>query len=107
MTAPPDDVFDTVRRDLASWHATHPDATFADMEAAVEAQIAHVRAVLLKEHTGGTYEERHPLCAQCGTIMQPRARTPRTMVLPGEETVRLERTHVVCPACGARLFPPG
>jgi hypothetical protein len=51
MKTPPDDMMVTVRRDLASWHATHPDATFADLETVVEEQIRRLRGALLEERT--------------------------------------------------------
>lgn len=107
MTTSPNDLLDMVRRELASWHATHPDATFADMEDAVEVQIARLRASLLQERTTGAREDRHPICPACGTTMEPRTQATRIVVLPGEEPVAVERTYVVCPACGTGLFPPG
>lgn len=107
MPTPPDDLLDIVRRELASWHATHPDATFADMEDAVEVQIARLRASLLQEQTARAREDRHPICPACGTTMEPRTPATRIVVLPGEEALTVKRTYVVCPACGTGLFPPG
>jgi YgiT-type zinc finger domain-containing protein len=107
MKTPPDDMMETVRRDLASWHATHPDATFADLETAVEEKIRHLRTALLAERTEEVRQEEHPACPSCGATMVPRSRSSRTVVMPGEEVIPVERVYVVCPACGTGLFPPG
>ncbi len=107
MPTSPDDLMDTVRRDLADWHATPPRAPFAEMETAVEAQIQHLRASLLQERAGAAWEEQHPACPHCGQTMVPRKRSTRTVVLQGEEVVPVKRAYTVCPACGTGLFPPG
>ena len=107
MTHPSDDVLAEAQKALASWHATHPDATLADMETAVEAQIERLRAALLRERTGAVPQEDSPACPHCGTSMMPHHRSSRTVIVQGEEAVPLERPYVVCPACGTGLFPPG
>ena len=107
MSTPPDELMDQVRRDLAAWHATHPRATFAEMESAVEERIRLVRAALLQERASATRQDDHPACPSCGATMQPRSESTRTVVTHGEEAVGLERTYVVCPVCGTGLFPPG
>ena len=40
-----------VQRELAAWHSTHPDATLAEIEAAVEEQLNRVRAQLIEQRT--------------------------------------------------------
>jgi hypothetical protein len=39
--------------------------------------------------------------------MLVRSRPERTVIVQGDEAVRLRRPYVVCPACGTGLFPPG
>lgn len=106
MTMPADDLMNEVRRDLTAWHATHPRATFAELETAVEERVRELRAALLQEQTAVVWHEEQLACARCGTTMVPRSRSARTVVLPGEEAVPIERAYVVCPACGTGLFPP-
>lgn len=106
MTTPPDELMTEVRRELAAWHATHPEATFAEMEAAVETQIARLRATLVQERADAVRREERPACPHCGATMEPRRRATRTVTLPGDEAIQLERPYVVYPACGAGLFPP-
>ena len=107
MTTPPDDLMTTVRRELAAWHATHPTATLAEMEEAVEAHIHRLRGALLTEQVGMLWQEAHPACPHCGTTMEPRSHATRTVTLPGEEALTIDRPYVVCPTCGTGLFPPG
>lgn len=101
------DVPDPVRSALNAWHATHPRATFAEIEAAVEEQLRTVRAHLLEEYAGASWREEHPACLRCGTTMVPRRRATRTVIAPGEHAVRLDRSQVACPSCGEVFFPPG
>jgi|SRR5579872_731435 len=107
MTTDSTDPVHQAQRDLAAWHATHPDATLADIESAVEEQLNRVRAQLLEERTRAGAREGHPVCRRCGTTMVPRAKTTRRLVLRGDEPLDLDRSYVVCPSCGEGLFPPG
>lgn len=107
MTTSPDDALHEIRRTLANWQATHPDATFLEMEEAVEAQLHRLRASLLTEQTERVFAPEHPTCRECGAQMEPRTERDRHVVLGGDATVDLQRPYAVCPACGAGLFPPG
>lgn len=107
MTSTTGDSFDQAQRALAAWHSTHPRATLAEIEVAVEEQIERVRAQLLSEQTHAGFEEEQPLCRRCGTTMTPQATTKRTLLLRGDEPLELERGYVACPSCGEGLFPPG
>jgi hypothetical protein len=91
MTASPDDALDEIRRTLATWHATHPDATFLEREEAVEAQLHRLRARLLAEQTEQTFAPEHPTCRECGAQMEPRTQRDRHLVLGGDEAVDLHR----------------
>jgi NMD protein affecting ribosome stability and mRNA decay len=102
-----EDFFAAVERDLQSWRSTHPRATFAEIEAAVEERIRQVRARLLEETVDSGFQEEHPVCSQCGATMRPRTRAKREVIIQGEEAVPVGGTYVVCPACGSGLFPPG
>ena len=106
MTRSPDDALTEIRRTLDTWRSTHPDATFLEMEEAVEAQLHQVRASLLAEQTERTFAPEHPPCRECGSRMEPRTQRDRHIVVGGDDTVDLERTYSVCPSCGAGLFPP-
>ena len=105
MTTHPTDPVHQVQRDLAAWHATHPDATLAEIEAAVEEQLEQLRAQLIDERTEAGGREGHPLCRKCGTAMVPRTTTKRTLILRGDRSLDVERSYVVCPSCGVGLSP--
>lgn len=107
MTTNQTDPLDQAQRELAAWHSTHPDATLAEIEVAVEEQIERLRAHLLDGQTQAGVREGHPLCRQCGSTMLPRARSKRRLILRGDQHLDLERRYLVCPSCGAGLFPPG
>lgn len=92
---------------LAGWHATHPRATFAEMEVAVEAHLDRIRAQLLAECAAGTFVEEQPLCPQCGGTMAPKTMGKRSVVLRGDQPLELTRPYLVCRDCGYGLFPPG
>ncbi len=106
MNRQDDDFLEAVERDLVSWRSTHPRASFAEIEAAVEDRIRQVRARLLEETVAAGFQEEHPACPHCGTTMLPRTRTDREVIVQGEEAVPVAGAYVVCPACGRGLFPP-
>jgi hypothetical protein len=101
------DPYRDAQQHLATWRSTHPRPTLAELEAAVEAQVAHLRAHLLQDEIGSGFREEQPLCRGCGATMERRTRAERTLLLPREEPLILERDYLVCPQCGAGLFPPG
>ena len=106
-TADRTDPFDQAQRELAAWHSTHPRATLAELEVAVEEQIERLRAHLLDARTEAGFHEERPLCPQCGSTMVPRTQSSRQLILRGDHSLDLERSYVVCRRCGEGLFPPG
>jgi hypothetical protein len=107
MTTAPTDPYRQAQRDLANWRSIHPRATLAEMEVAVEQQIARLRAQLLEEQTAAGFWEEHPLCREGGATLVAQTRSTRTVILPRDEPLDRERSYLVCPQCGAGLFPPG
>jgi YgiT-type zinc finger domain-containing protein len=106
MTSDEQDPVRHAQRVLASWHATHPDATFAEIEQAVEAQLDQIRTQFMGERMGSRAGEGHPVCPHCGGTMRPQTRRRRQVVLRGDQTLDLERDYLVCPSCGEGFFPP-
>jgi DNA-directed RNA polymerase subunit RPC12/RpoP len=99
--ASPASVQDALRR----WRQTHPQASFAEIERAVEAEIGKLRAALVQELAG---EEAAEIvwCPTCGGRMMPRGRGRRTVTMQGDEPVTLDRRYLLCPACTVGVFPP-
>ncbi len=104
-----------IRTDLRQWQRQHPRATLAEIETAVEARLAHLRATLLQEAVlaspatdwATASAADRPTCPTCQTPLVARGKQPRRLQAPGGHDVVLERTYGVCPTCGDGLFPPG
>jgi YgiT-type zinc finger domain-containing protein len=97
---------------LAAWHAAHPDAPLAEIEAAVEEQVNRLRTQLLRERVAAVAAQEPPAgdpptCPACGTPLQRRGRRARTLTARGGGTLHVERPYYACPACGGGIFPPG
>lgn len=86
-----------VRSAMTQWPGRHPHATIAEIEQAVEEQIARIRVAILEQ----------VICQACGTTTVRRSQAERQLTVPGDEAVHLQRGYAVCPSCGTGLFPPG
>ena len=99
-------------RELHVWRAAHPQATFVDLEGAVEERVRQVRvqmlATLLAAPTPCASEEATaaPRCPVCGETMQARGTRTRRVTVEGDHPLPLTRAYAVCPGCGTGLFPP-
>lgn len=92
---------------LRAWRQAHPDASFAEIEAAVEGELDRVRAQVLAQVAPPPAADERPCCRQCGGPMQARGTRERRLIVAGNQVVRLRRPYYWCPACAAGLFPPG
>ena len=106
MTQDEQDPVSRAQDALTAWHATHPDATFAEIEQAVEGQLDQIRTQLVGERTGPRVGEAQPLCPHCGGTMRSQTRRSREVVLRGDQVLKLDRAYLVCPSCGEGFFPP-
>src|SRR4051794_27327454 len=93
---------------MQDWRTAHPRATFAEIEAEVEAQLSRLRARMLEdaalasratELEGAEGAERLP-CPTCGQRLQARGQHTRTVTVRGDQPVHLRRTYGTCSACG-------
>ena len=110
---PHDDAWDAslaqARTALRQWRASHPQATFNEIEAAVDAEMQRVRAQLVTEAAGRGAESATPIaaiCLHCGERVHARGKRTRTVTVAGDQAVTLRRAYLVCPGCGTGLFPP-
>jgi YgiT-type zinc finger domain-containing protein len=96
---------------MQDWRSAHPQATFRELEAAVDERLDRVRARLLEEaalaSAAAQVSSAAAACPQCGQPLASRGVHERTVTVQGEQAVHLPRSYGVCPACGAGLFPPG
>ena len=95
---------------LADWRASHPQATFAEIEAAVEAQLGQLRAQLiadaLPKEAELCPEPEGRQCPRCAVGLVRRGTHRRTLRVVGDGPVTVTRTYWTCPRCGDGLFPP-
>ena len=99
--------------DMAAWRSSHPHATLAEIEAALDARLATLRTHLLSETVAAsaltdwntTPVAERPTCPHCGASLRPRGKRARHLRTQGGE-LTFERTYGVCPKCGAGVFPP-
>lgn len=104
---------DAVLSEIAAWGRTHPRATLAEIEDAVDEQVARLRQHLVEERiaahaladTARSPERR--VCPGCGGAMQSHGKKSRTLRTKQGGALELERTYWSCPRCRAGLFPPG
>jgi ribosomal protein S27AE len=95
---------------LETWRQAHPKATWTEIEAAIEAQLAPLRAELLRDTAMASAATDlagdRPRCPVCGERVQ--AAGTRLRRLRGEQDLPIDvaRTYARCPKCGTGLFPP-
>ena len=99
---------------MTQWRKEHPQATWAEIEAAVDEQINPLRAQLLEDLVsmgqGEGWSERpqqeRPTCGTCGRPLWARGEQTRSIQTTGGEAVQVRRTYGTCPTCGVGFFPP-
>jgi hypothetical protein len=95
---------------LDAWRQAHPKATWAEIEAAVDAQLGPLRAQMLGETAmaseAATLAGERPACPACGARLQAAGARRRRLRGDRELPIDLERSYARCPACGTGLFPP-
>lgn len=97
------------------WRRQHPRATFQEIETALDAQLARLRAQMLQD-TALTSpsadlptmsEAERPRCPQCGAPLAAQGTQTRALVTEHDQPIQLSRSYATCPQCGTGLFPPG
>lgn len=100
---------------MKEWRLAHPKATFKEIEAALDERLAKVRARMLQDAAlasaaadlkGAEAAERPP-CPKCGQSLEHQEMATRRLTTNYNHTIELTRSYALCPACGARVFPPG
>lgn len=100
---------------MVEWRVQHPQATFSEIEAALDERLATVRARMLQDvalasaaaDLSAQPAEERPRCAECGHPLEAHGQEERTLRTTDERPVTLRRSYARCPACGVGLFPPG
>lgn len=100
---------------LREWRVAHPRATLREIEAALDARLATVRARMLQDvalvsaatDVSTAPPATRPTCPACGHVLAARRQEVRMLTTQGDQPITLTRSRAVCPACGTGLFPPG
>ena len=95
---------------LDAWRQTHPKATWAEIETAIDAQLGPLRAAMLRETAMASdatnLDGDHPSCPECGDRLAAAGARRRRLRGEGDVALELARTYARCPSCGTGLFPP-
>jgi NADH pyrophosphatase NudC (nudix superfamily) len=100
--------------EIKAWNASHPKATFQELEEALHERLSRLEAQALQASAQAraasewshTPEWKHPKCPGCGTPLRARGKQERHLQGPGGHEVLLRRSYGTCPQCGMGLFPP-
>ena len=100
---------------MREWRLAHPHATLTEMEAAIDERWASVRVRLLEDVAMASAAadlstappSERAACPTCGQALHAHGREERRLTILGDQTLTLQRTRAVCPACGTGVFPPG
>lgn len=96
------------------WRLQHPTATLSEIEAALDARLAGMRARLLEDAALASAATdpatlpagARPRCPRCGGAMVLRGAATRRLTTTYEQPLTLRRRYVACAACDEALFPP-
>ncbi len=91
---------------MRTWRATHPQATFAEIEGEARRQVAVLQAELIATALAVDDPAAVPTCDACGRAMVRNGSRRRTIVTDQAQRVTLAGPRYRCAACGAELFPP-
>ena len=73
---------------MADWRVAHPTARFSEIEAALDERLNQVRARVLGDlalasaaaDVAAEAREERPRCERCGTVLQARGTSDRTLL---------------------------
>lgn len=98
---------------MHDWRTQHPTATLTDIEQALDARLAVLRAQMLQDlalaSTAATWPTTPTPAAHCPTChvpLRPRGRHRRRLRTHGGKRLVLHRPYGICPQCHQGFFPP-
>ena len=99
---------------IKDWRTQHPRATFTEIEEELDRALSRLRARLLEDVAlasaatdgAGASEGAAVRCPTCGGRLVARGQATRAVTVTHNQTVMLPRQYLVCPSCGAGVFPP-
>jgi hypothetical protein len=108
-----DALSDDILTGMHEWRLQHPDATFTEIEQALDERWYRLRARMLQDlalereaaNWQSTFNKR-PTCPDCGRTLIRRGRQPRQLKTHGGHQLTLTRSYGYCPNCKKGHFPP-
>ena len=99
---------------MREWRLQHPKATLREIELALDAQLARLRARMLQDvalqSVATDWKQAasadRPSCRLCGTLLILRGKRARQLKTHGGQQITLDRSYGLCPTCKQGLFPP-
>ena len=105
---------DHILREMNAWNASHPQATFLQIEEKARELVSQLEAHLIqasalereREDWSHRQESERPTCPECQTPLLSRGKRVRHLQATAGQDIHLERTYGTCPRCGTGFFPP-
>jgi hypothetical protein len=99
---------------MTAWRQDHPHATFHEIETALDAHLARLRAQMLQDAALATPLAAwpqaplatRPTCPHCRRPLRSRGTRRRRLQAPGGQEVVLDRFYGTCRVCRVGFFPP-
>ena len=108
------EVSEEISREMTAWNASHPQATFLDIEVKARELVSQLEAHLIQESamqreapdwSKGQASQR-PTCSTCQVPLVWRGKRARHLQATAGRDIHLQRTYATCPQCGTGFFPP-
>jgi len=108
------EVSEQILRDMTAWNASHPKASFLEIEVKARELVSLLEAQLIQasasERETDTCSEpaarERPNCPTCQVPLLRRGKRTRQLQGPAGRAIDLKRTYATCPSCGTGFFPP-
>ena len=98
---------------MQDWRTQHSTATLTEIEHALDARLAALRAQMLQDlaldSAAATWPTTPTPAAQCPTCsvpLRPRGRHRRRLRSHGDKPLVIHRSYGICPQCHQGFFPP-
>lgn len=111
---PVKELSDHILREMNAWNASHPQATFLQIEEKAHELVSQLEAHLIqssaleREPEQWSQDEpgQRPSCPMCQVPLRSRGKRVRHLQGPVGRDIELRRTYGTCPQCGTGFFPP-
>lgn len=103
-----------MRTRMKAWRDSHPQATFLQIEEALEEELSKLRAEMLSDLAnasaaaeGETAEGERMRCPKCGGVSHQHGYRKRELKGRHDQRIRIERRVMTCARCKHTFFPSG